>query len=170
MIDAEERTRQGTPALSTNQQGLAGETGKDLCTGSALSWIAVVASNRFPPCILPLLPSVLNGAEKWAFSVRFQTMWLQLSEPSHSFLPRSTWEYKPWQWLTRSDPTVTSDCSYSCHIGLLGFPQMWHTPLWDLHHICFLPGVVIPHLCLAHLVPSSFAYVSPSPSCLPHCL
>lgn len=37
VIDAEERNRQGTPALSANQQGLAGKTGKDLCTGSALS-------------------------------------------------------------------------------------------------------------------------------------
>ena len=53
VIDAEERTKHGTPALSPNHQGLNGETGKDLCTGSGLSWIAVVASNRFPPCILP---------------------------------------------------------------------------------------------------------------------
>ena len=133
VIDAEERTKHGTPALSPNHQGLNGETGKDLCTGSGLSWIAVVASNRFPPCILPLLPSVLNAAEKWAFSVLFQTMWLLLSEPSHSFLPKSTCEYKPWQWPTGP-----------CHDLTSWSPLVAHTPV-TLASLVFLKCGTLHH-------------------------
>lgn len=161
MIDAEERTRQGTPALSANQQGLAGKTGKDLCTGSALSWIAVVASNRFPPCILPLFPSVLNAAEKWAFSVRFQTMWLQLSEPSHSFLPRSTWEHKPWQCLTRS-------CHDWPHGHLWLLMVLSHWPPWFSSNVAHSTVRPPPHLLPAwHSHPPS---LRGSPRALRFCL
>ena len=90
--------------------------------------------------ILPFpLPSVLNAAEKWAFSVRFQTMWLQLSEPSCSFLPRSTWEHKPWQRLTRS----CHDWPHG-HLWLLMLLSHW--PPWLSSNVAHSTVRPTPHL------------------------